>query len=171
MHKHDSSRVVRIALRLSLASAFLSAVADRFGWWKPFGQGSWGSIGAFAGYVHQLVPFASGWLLTVIVWAATATEATLAVLLLAGWQPKLVGMATCLVLIIFGTAMAVSLGFESPLSYSVFSAASAAAAYAILGTTPPPAPHTPGTSSSPDIRDRRRPPQPPPVAVIGSDAR
>ena len=35
-------------------------------------------------------------------------------------------------LIIFGTAMAVSLGVESPLSYSVFSAASAAAAYAIL---------------------------------------
>jgi hypothetical protein len=43
-----------------------------------------------------------------------------------------------LVLIVFGTAMAVSLGMESPLSYSVFSAASAAAAYAILGTTSPP---------------------------------
>ena len=41
-------------------------------------------------------------------------------------------------LIIFGTAMAVSLGVEAPLSYSVFSAASAAAAYAILGTTSPP---------------------------------
>lgn len=40
--------------------------------------------------------------------------------------------------------MAVSLGIESPLSYSVFSAASAAAAYAILGATspaPPLAPH------------------------------
>src|SRR6516165_7240315 len=38
----------------------------------------------FAGYTHQLVPFASGWLLTVIVWAATAAEATLGVLLLTG---------------------------------------------------------------------------------------
>ncbi|WP_231989124.1 MULTISPECIES: hypothetical protein [unclassified Mycobacterium] len=170
MRTHDSSQVVQIALRLSLAAAFLSAVADRFGWWKPFGQGSWGSMGAFAGYVHRLVPFASGWLLTVIVWAATVTEATLAVLLLAGWRPKLVGVATCLVLIIFGTAMAVSLGIESPLSYSVFSAASAAAAYAILGTTPPPTPHTPGTSSSPDTRNRRKPIQPP-VAAIGSDGR
>ena len=36
-------RVVRIALRVSLAAAFLSAVADRFGWWAPFGQGSWGA--------------------------------------------------------------------------------------------------------------------------------
>jgi uncharacterized membrane protein YphA (DoxX/SURF4 family) len=137
MHAPSAIRVVRIALRLSLATAFLSAVADRFGWWKPFGQGSWGSMGAFADYAQQLVPFASGWLLAVIVWAATATEATLGVLLLTGWRPKLVGAGTCLVLIVFGTAMAVSLGLESPLSYSVFSAASAAAAYAILGTTSP----------------------------------
>ena len=138
MHAPDPIRFVRIALRLSLAAAFLSAVADRFGWWEPFGQGSWGSMAVFADYAHQLVPFASGWLLTVIVWAATATEATLGVLLLTGWRPRLVGAVTCLVLLVFGTAMAVSIGMESPLSYSVFSAASAAAAYAILGTTSPP---------------------------------
>src|SRR4051794_5595844 len=138
MHPPDRTRVVRVALRVSLAAAFLSAVADRFGWWEPLGQGSWGSMSAFAAYTHQLVPFASGRLLTVIVWAATATEATVGVLLLTGWRPKLVGAATCLVLVIFGTAMAVSLGMESPLSYSVFSAASGAAAYAILGTTSPP---------------------------------
>ena len=135
MHTPYRIRIVRIALRLSLAAAFLSAVADRFGWWAPFGQGYWGSMGAFADYTHQLVPFASGLFLTVIVWAATATEATLGVLLLTGWRPKLVGAATCLVLIVFGIAMAVSLGMESPLSYSVFSAVSAAAAYAIVDPT------------------------------------
>jgi uncharacterized membrane protein YphA (DoxX/SURF4 family) len=143
MHTPSAIRAVRIALRLSLAAAFLSAVADRFGWWEPLGQGSWGSMSAFADYSHQLVPFASGSLLTVIVWAATAAEATLGILLLTGWRPKLVGAATCLLLIVFGTAMAVSLGVESPLSYSVFSAASAAAAYAILGATP--RPHTTDT--------------------------
>jgi uncharacterized membrane protein YphA (DoxX/SURF4 family) len=130
-------RIVRLALRVSLAAAFLSAVADRFGWWAPFGQGAWGSMRAFAAYTHQLVPFASGWFLTVIVWGATATEVSLSVLLLAGWRPKLVGAATCLVLLVFGTAMAVSLGMESPLSYSVFSAASAAAAYAVIDPTSP----------------------------------
>jgi hypothetical protein len=155
MRTTDPIRVVRIALRWSLAAAFLSAVADRFGWWEPFGQGSWGSMGRFADYAHQLVPFASGWLLTVIVWTATATEATLGILLLAAWRPKLVGAATCVVLTIFGTAMAMSLGIESPLSYNVFSAASAAAAYAILGTTPPP--HSPGAVSDADARNRRRP--------------
>jgi len=156
MHTPDPIRVVRIALRLSLASAFLSAVADRLGWWKPFRQSSRGSMGPFAAYTHQLVPIASGWLLTVIVWAATVGEATLGVLLLTGLRPKLVGRATCLVLIVFGTAMAVSLGSESPLSYSVFTAASAAAAYAIPGTTSPPTPHTLDASSSPDTRNRRK---------------
>nr|WP_199345511.1 hypothetical protein [Mycobacteroides chelonae] len=124
-------------MRVSLATAFLSAVADRFGWWAPLGQGSWGSMGAFAAYTHQLVPFASGWLLSVIVWASTAAEVILGVLLLIGWRPKLVGAATCLLLIMFGTSMAVSIGLEAPFSYSVFSAASAAAAYAVLGTRSP----------------------------------
>lgn len=135
MRIDDPMRVVQIALRVSVAAAFLSAVADRFGWWEPFGQGSWGSMGAFTDYTHQLVPFASGWFLTAIAWAATAAETLLGVLLLVGWRPAFVGTATCLLLITFGTAMAVSLGLESPLSYSVFSAASGAAAYAALHST------------------------------------
>lgn len=137
MYTLDRVNVVGIALRVSLATAFLSAVADRFGWWAPLGQGSWGSMGAFAAYTHQLVPFASGWLLSVIVWASTAAEVILGVLLLIGWRPALVGAATCLLLIMFGTSMAVSIGLEAPFSYSVFSAASAGAAYAILGTRSP----------------------------------
>jgi len=155
MRRPDPIRVVRMALRLSLAAAFLSAVADRFGWWKPLGQGNWGSMGRFADYTRELVPFASGWSLTVIVWTATATEATLGVLLLTGWRPKLVGAGTCLVLMVFGTAMALSLGVESPLSYSVFIAASAAAAYGILDTTS--LPRAPGALFSPDTQNRRKP--------------
>jgi hypothetical protein len=137
MHTPVRIRIVSFALRVSLAAAFLSALADRFGWWAPFGQGAWGSMSAFADYTHQLVPFATGWLLTAVVWTATATESTLAVLLLTGWWPKVVGAAACFVLMVFGTAMAVSLGLEAPLSYSVYTAASAAAAYAVLDTKAP----------------------------------
>ncbi|MDT5303695.1 MAG: hypothetical protein QOG79_7078, partial [Mycobacterium sp.] len=106
MRRPDRIRVVGIALRVSLAAGFLSSVADRFGWWAPLGQGAWGSMGAFADYTHQLVPFASGWFLTVIVWGATATEAALGVLLLIGWRPRFVGAASCLVLLVFGVSMA-----------------------------------------------------------------
>lgn len=146
MHAPDPVLAVRVALRVSLATAFLSAVADRFGWWEPLGQGNWGSMSAFADYTHQLVPFASGWLLTLVVWAATATETILGVLLLTGRWPRYVGAVGCLVLTVFGVAMAVSFGVESPLSYSVFTAASAAAAYAVLGTTP--LPHRPAGTKS-----------------------
>jgi uncharacterized membrane protein YphA (DoxX/SURF4 family) len=158
VRRPDRIRVVGIALRVSLAAGFLSSVADRFGWWAPLGQGYWGSIAAFTDYTHQLVPFASGWFLTVIVWGATATETALGILLLIGWRPRLVGAASCLVLLVFAVSMAVSLGMESPLSYSVFAAASGAAAYAILGAASPSptaeatpvAPNVPGSAKQSD---------------------
>jgi len=109
MRTPSAVRFVRIALRLSLATAILSAVADRFGWWAPLAQGSWGSR------------------------SATCTESTSGVLLLTGWSPRLVGAATGAVLMVFGLSMGVSRGMESPLGYSAFSAASAAAAYAMIG--------------------------------------
>jgi hypothetical protein len=46
--------------------------------------------------------------------------------------------------------MAVSLGMESPLSYSVFSAASGAAAYAILGAASP-SPTAEATPAAPNV--------------------
>jgi uncharacterized membrane protein YphA (DoxX/SURF4 family) len=154
MRASDPIRVAQIALRWSLAAAFLSAVADRFGWWEPFGQGSWGSVGRFVDYAHQLVPFASGWLLTVIVWTATATEAALGVLLLAGWRPRLVGAATCLVLTIFGIVM----GISSVSNHRL------ATRFSLRQAQPRPTPYsarhrrdTPGAVFDPDARNRRKP--------------
>ena len=43
MHAPDRITVVRTALRLSLATAFLSAVADRFGWWEPLDRATGGA--------------------------------------------------------------------------------------------------------------------------------
>jgi hypothetical protein len=115
----------------------LSAVADRIGWWAPLGQGDWSSMSASAEYARQLVPFASGWFLTVTVWVPPPPKRTSeSCSWLAGAQNSL-ARATCLVLTIFGIAMAVSLGMESPVSYSIFSAASAGAAYAIVDPTSP----------------------------------
>ena len=131
----DLSRIIQLALRVTLAAAFLSAVADRFGWWGAFGEGTvaWGDLGHFAATTHLLVPFVSGWLLTALVWVVTTLEIAIGILLLMGWWPKLVGAASCVLLVIFATAMALSpWTVESPLSYSVLSGASASAAYALL---------------------------------------
>src|SRR4030095_558558 len=119
------------------AAGFLSSVADRFGWWAPFGPGAWGRMDVFGGCTPQVGPVALGVVFDGVVLGATAAETALGILLLIGWRPRLVGAASCLVLLVFAVSMAVSLGMESPLSYSVFSAASGAAAYAILGEASP----------------------------------
>ncbi|MGY4646359.1 hypothetical protein ACVWWN_000155 [Mycobacterium sp. URHB0021] len=158
MHAPDRIWIVRTTLRLSLATAFLSAVAERFGWWAPFRQGNWGSMRAFANYAHQLVPICL-WMVIdrhrVDCYRHRSPPRRLPPDRLAA---ETRAAASCLVLMILETAMAVSLGVESPLSYSVFSAASAAAAYAILGTS---SPHTTdaGRRCLPglDNRNRRKP--------------
>jgi hypothetical protein len=45
-----------VFLRVALPLSFLSAVADRFGWWGAFGlpNGSWGDFARFVGYTGQL---------------------------------------------------------------------------------------------------------------------
>lgn len=154
MRRFDVVWLVGLALRLSLAAAFLFAVADRFGWLGPIGPGplgtiSWGSMGPFTDYTHRLVPFASGVLLSAIAWMASITELILGLLLLIGWWPRLVGAASCALLSVFAIAMATALGIKAPLSYSVFTAASAAAAYAILAhpTRPPTMPSSTETGT------------------------
>jgi hypothetical protein len=45
-----------VFLRLALGLSFLSAVADRFGWWGAFGHPNvaWGSFGRFVAYTARL---------------------------------------------------------------------------------------------------------------------
>ncbi len=57
-----SSKLARAAalyVRVALATAFLSAVADRFGAWGPPGSRgvAWGSFGNFLTYTRSLIPF------------------------------------------------------------------------------------------------------------------
>lgn len=64
-------------------------------------------------------------------WTATGAELILGVLLLIGLWPRWTGLASALLLILFGTAMAISFGAKSPLDYSVFSASAAAVMLAV----------------------------------------
>jgi putative oxidoreductase len=66
-----------------------------------------------------------------LAWAATATELVLGVLLLLGLWRRWTALASALLLILFGTAMAISFGAKSPLDYSVFSASAAAVLLAL----------------------------------------
>jgi len=134
MNKRDEGRTaVGLAVacwlvRVALAAAFLSAVADRLGWWGPLGaQGvSWGSVSKYEEYVAQLNWFLPAGLVPVVGWVATTCEILLAIGLLIGWRLSRVAVAAGLLLTTFAVAMAAAFGPKSPLDYSVPSAAAAA---------------------------------------------
>ena len=121
-------RVAQWAARIAIATAFLSAVADRFGFWGAPGTAgvTWGSIERYNAYVGTLNWFLPGSLVGLAGWAATIAEIVLAIALLVGWQLRWSALLSAGLLLVFGLTMTMALGVKAPLSYSVFSAASAA---------------------------------------------
>ena len=115
-------------LRIALAAAFASAVADRFGiWGQPGTKGvSWGDLSHFNAYVAKLNWFLPAAIIPALSWITTALETLLALALLIGWQIRWISLASALLLSSFAFTMAVALGLKAPLDYSVFTAASAA---------------------------------------------
>lgn len=121
--------------RVALAAGFVSAVADRFGWWGPPGTPNvgWGNFESFTAYVGVLAPYLSGALLDITAWGATIIEIILAVALLLGVALRWVSFASAVTLIVFAGSMFLFAGFETPFSASVFTAAAAAV---LLGLAP-----------------------------------
>lgn len=115
--------------RLAIGTAFLSAVAGRFGLWdhtidlKHFAN--------FMEYAAQVNSFLPRPVIPLVAWTATVAETTLGVLLIIGLWPRWVALCSAALLAIFATAMAVSFGLKSPMDYSVYSASSAAVLLAI----------------------------------------
>jgi uncharacterized membrane protein YphA (DoxX/SURF4 family) len=113
-----------VFLRAGLSTAFLSAVADRFGLWGQFGTPNvaWGDFGRFAAYTDKLNPLVPDALIPLVAWGSTALELVLGVTLLLGVFTRLSALASGGLLLVFALAMAAVLGLEQPLSLSVFTA-------------------------------------------------
>lgn len=116
--------------RLALGAAFLSGIADRFGLYTGRNIG-YGNFDGFLRYTAQVNSFMPAYTIPFLGWAATFAEFSLGVLLVLGVWRRPVAIATATLLVIFGTAMAISFGIKSPLDYSVFSASSAAVLLAL----------------------------------------
>jgi uncharacterized membrane protein YphA (DoxX/SURF4 family) len=110
--------------RVALGAAFLSAVASRFGLWDRTIDMK--HFAAFLQYAAQVLSFLPAAIIPFLAWAATITETSLGILLILGLWPRWASLAAAVLLAIFGASMAISLGPESPLDYSVFSASGAA---------------------------------------------
>ena len=98
---------VTLFLRLAVAAAVLSAVADRFGLWgAPGAPGvAWGDMAHFVPYVAKLNWYLPTPLISAVAWIARASG---------------------VLLLTFALAMTGALGVKAPLDFSVFSASAGA---------------------------------------------
>jgi len=110
--------------RIALGAAFLSGIASRFGLWgKDVGYGNFANFVSYTAEVNAFMPAST---IPFLAWAATAAELVLGIALLIGFRLRWAALGSALLLLLFATAMAISLGIKSPLDYSVFSASAAA---------------------------------------------
>jgi putative oxidoreductase len=123
--KFNLSRLSFLYARAALGIGFLSGVADRFGLWRGRNVG-YGNFDGFIQYTAKVNSFMPASSILFLAWAATIAELVLGILLLLGIWLRWTALASALLLILFGTAMAISFGLKSPLDYSVFSASAAA---------------------------------------------
>ena len=119
--------------RLAVGTAFLSAVASRFGLWdRTLDLKHFANFMQYAAEVNSFLPKA--WI-PFVAWAATIAETSCGILLISGIWSRWVSLASAVLLAMFGTAMAISFGIKSPMDYSVFSASAAAALLTVHGFT------------------------------------
>ena len=118
-------RLAPLYARLALGTAFLSAVASRFGIWA--GTPGFAAFRKFTtGYGAQTLSFVPSAYVPALIWCATIAEFTLGLALIAGFKLRWTALASAVLLAMFATSMAISFGIKSPLEYSVYSASSAA---------------------------------------------
>ena len=126
-----ASRVVTFALwvgRIALAVTLLSAVADRFGLWGPYGspRASWGDWAHFVAYCGVVNSFAPKAVIPALAWIATVLETVFGVGLLIGYKLEYVAYGSAVLFALFALAMTWSGGIKDPLNYSVFADAGGA---------------------------------------------
>ena len=120
--------VQTVFLRLGLAAGFLSAVADRFGIWGPYGAPAvaWGDMQHFMTYVARLNPWFPSAVVPALGWMATIAEILCGVLLLIGWQTRRVALLSGWTLLAFAAGMTIGTGVKTALNASVFAASGGA---------------------------------------------
>lgn len=115
-------------LRLALSASFLSAVADRFGWWGRPGEAhvGWGDFTHFIAYTARLTAILPISFVPTLAWMATILEILLGLALLFGIATRTAALLSGALLLLFAMAMTFGLGVKAPLDYSVFSASAGA---------------------------------------------
>lgn len=120
-----TSKYTPLFLRLALATALQSAVADRLGFW-PESVSNWGNMEQFTAYTAQITSFMPAGIETLNAWLATAAETVLGLLLIIGFKTRWVAFCTGVLLLVFAVSMMLTIGIKPTLDYSVWVGSGAA---------------------------------------------
>ncbi len=126
-----SKKIIKIFLRLAIATSFLSAVADRFGLWNK-DVSVWGNWNSFLEYTQLINPWFPNFLIPAIGIIATTAEIFFAICLLIGFKTALFAKLSGFLLLIFALSMTFSTGIKGAFDYSVFTASAGAFALSLL---------------------------------------
>lgn len=114
--------LAQLYLRIAIGIAYFVFGLDRLGaWGMPGDSGvSWGDWPHFLDYAKQVMSFLPASMVEVFAVVATGAEIVLGILLPFGKWTKLAAIGSGVLSFLFALSMAISFGFVSPLSYSVF---------------------------------------------------
>jgi len=126
-----NKKVIKIFLRLAIATSFLSAVADRFGMWSKE-VSVWGNWNSFLEYTQILNPWFPNSMISIVGTIATTAEIIFAICLLIGFKTELFAKLSGFLLLIFALSMTFSTGIKGAFDFSVFSASAGAFALSLM---------------------------------------
>lgn|SRR5690606_8575852 len=126
-----NTKIIKLFLRFAISLGFLSAVADRFGFWSKE-ISVWGNWESFLNYTELINPWFPKSMIPTIGILATAAEIVFAVCLIIGLKTELFAKLSGLLLLIFALSMTFSIGIKGAFDYSVFSASAGAFALSLM---------------------------------------
>jgi uncharacterized membrane protein YphA (DoxX/SURF4 family) len=126
-----NKKIIKIFLRLAIATSFLSAVADRFGMWAKE-VSVWGNWNSFLDYTHIINPWFPSSMISILGTIATTAEIIFAICLIIGFKTELVARLSGFLLLTFALSMSFSTGIKGAFDFSVFTASAGAFALSLI---------------------------------------
>lgn len=120
-----NQNMIKLFLRLAISTGFISAVADRFGFWQQK-VSVWGNWQSFLDYTQLINPLIPKALIPLLGLTATIAEIVFAICLLVGFKTELFAKLSGFLLLVFALTMCFSTGIKGVFDYSVLSASAAA---------------------------------------------
>ena len=117
--------MIKLFLRLAIGIGFLSAVADRLGYWNA-DVSAWGDWKSFVSSTKIMNPWFPEAIIPTLAIIVTVAEITFGLLLIVGYKTTLTAKLSGVLLLIFAISMTLTGSVKAPLDYGVFGLAAAA---------------------------------------------